>query len=136
MFNAALPIGRGKRARWGPSRARQFVTEPQGGKRVSRPIKYSPTITEDRDWGKTQVAGHRIRLWVNLATGRVVVQTDEPEPKDVGVAVDLDSPIQPSRIFINTQQVQWAGDLREELLKAATEQFNFVSAAGWDSPAA
>jgi hypothetical protein len=103
---------------------------------VSRPIKYSPVITEDRDWGKAQVAGHRLRLWVNLTTGRVVVQTDESEPKDVGVAVDLDSPIQPSRMFINTEQAKWAGDLREELLEVATERFDYVAASGWDTPAA
>jgi hypothetical protein len=103
---------------------------------MSRPIKYSPVITEDRDWGKTEVAGRPIRLWANLTTGRVVVQTDEPEPKDVGVAVDLDSPIQPSLMLINTQQAEWAGDLREELLNAAAQRFNEVAAAGWDTPAA
>jgi hypothetical protein len=103
---------------------------------MSRPIKYSPVITEDRDWGKTEVAGRSIRLWANLTTGRVVVQTDEPEPRDVGVAINLDSPIQPSLMLINTQQAQWADDLREELLNAATQRFNEVVAAGWDTPAA
>jgi hypothetical protein len=103
---------------------------------MSRPIKYSPVITEDRNWGKAEVAGRRIRLWANLTTGRVVVQTDDPEPRDVGIAVDLDSPIQPSLMLINTQQSDWANDLREELLSAATERFNEMAAAGWESPAA
>ncbi|MEV3935596.1 hypothetical protein AB0K52_06420 [Glycomyces sp. NPDC049804] len=103
---------------------------------MSRPIKYSPVITEDRDWGKAEVAGKRVRLWANLTTGRVVVQTDELEPRDVGIAVDLDSPIQPSQMLINTQQAEWANDLREELLNAATLRFNEVAAAGWDTPAA
>lgn len=103
---------------------------------MSRPIKYSPVITEDRDWGKAEVSGQPIRLWANLTTGRVVVQTDEPEPRDVGVAIDLDSPIQPSQMLVNTQQAEWAGGLREELLSAAIERFDQVAAAGWDTPAA
>ncbi|THV40630.1 hypothetical protein [Glycomyces buryatensis] len=103
---------------------------------MSRSIKYSPVITEDRDWGKAEVAGRRLQLWANLTTGRVVVQTDEPEPKDVGIAVGLVSPIQNSRMFINSQQSGWANELCAELLAAAVERFNAVNAAGWKSPAA
>jgi len=102
---------------------------------MSRPIKYSPVITEGRDWGMAEVAGHRIRLWANLTTGRVVVQTDEAAPKDVGVAIELDNPIQPSLMLVNSQQSAWADDLRAELLAAATERYAAVASAGWESDA-
>lgn len=99
-------------------------------------MKYTPVITDDSDWGKTQVAGHRVRLWANLTTGRVVIQTDEADPKDVGVAVDLDSPILAGKVFVNTRQCAWANDVRDELLSAAADRFAVVAARGWDTPAA
>lgn len=90
-------------------------------------------ITEDHDWGKAVVAGHPIRLWANLTTGRVVVQTDEDEPKEVGIAVDIDSDHRRGRMLVNSQQSQWADGLRDELLLAAIRRYNEVHRAGWDS---
>lgn len=39
-------------------------------------------------------------------------------------------------MLINTQQAEWAGGLREELLNAAMARFNQVAAAGRDTSAA
>ncbi|WP_460545033.1 hypothetical protein [Glycomyces halotolerans] len=81
------------------------------------------------------MAGRLVRLWANLHSGRVIVQTDEPEPRDVGLAVNIDCDERPGYMMLNPQQLEWSEPAREQLLRAAITHFNRMNSSSCGSGA-
>ncbi|WP_100446095.1 hypothetical protein [Glycomyces xiaoerkulensis] len=93
-----------------------------------QPRAYAPIRREGRNWDAAVVAGRPLRFWADLAAGRVVVCTDELEPRDVGLALDIDADDRRGWMLVNPQQAHWAAEAREALLRAAIGHYNRAQA--------